>query len=102
MNAAASASDDGSRHPRLDRAPSTLVGAAKFMVCRPCAPLFHLPSSIAGAAWPWACSALRPLVQCRSGIRQDCNSSLDRYGGSHGLPLPTASPFPTAYCKHGE
>ncbi|XBJ24102.1 hypothetical protein VPH35_002055 [Triticum aestivum] len=120
MSAAASTSHDGSRHPRSDRAPSTRAGAAKLVGRRPSVPLFYLPSSIAGAARPWACSALRLLVQCRSGIRQDCSfvvvatcqsdffshfvfhSSLGLSGGSHGPPLPTASPFPAAYYKHGE
>ncbi|KAM3255727.1 hypothetical protein ACQJBY_048735 [Aegilops geniculata] len=59
--------------PRSGRAPSTRAGAAKFVGRRPSVPLFHLPSSVAGAARPWACSALRLLVQCRSGIRQDCS-----------------------------
>ncbi|XP_044409526.1 uncharacterized protein [Triticum aestivum] len=52
MSTAASISDNGSRHPRSDRAPSTRAGAAKFVVRRPSVPLFHLPSSIAGAARP--------------------------------------------------
>ncbi|KAF7005097.1 hypothetical protein CFC21_020244 [Triticum aestivum] len=131
MSASASTSDDGSRLPRSGRAPSTRAGAAEFLGRRPSVPLFHLPSSVAGAARPWACSALRLLVQCRSGIRQDCSFVVvatchsdflvilyfTRLGCSsrahpmqragpiwrfHGPPLPTASPFPAAYCKHGE
>uniref|UniRef100_A0A8R7NXD6 Uncharacterized protein n=1 Tax=Triticum urartu TaxID=4572 RepID=A0A8R7NXD6_TRIUA len=73
MSASASTSDDGSRLSRSGRAPGTRAGAAEFLGHRPSVPLFHLPSSVAGAARPWACSALRLLVQCRSGIRQDCS-----------------------------
>ena len=131
MSTAASTSDNGSRHPRSDRAPSTRAGATKFVVRRPSVPLFHLPSSVAGAARPMGvhCIVTPHAVQighqagllfvvvatCHSdflvilyftrlGAAHGCIvcSSLDRSGGSHGPPLPTASPFPAAYCKHGE
>ncbi|XBI89990.1 hypothetical protein VPH35_027715 [Triticum aestivum] len=117
MSTAASTFDDGSRHPRLDRAPSTRAGTAKFVVRRPSVPLFHLPSSVAGSARPMGmhCTVTPHAVQIghQAGLLfvvvATCHphgcivcSSLDRFGGSHGPPLPTASPFPAAYCKHGE
>ncbi|XBJ16065.1 hypothetical protein VPH35_007787 [Triticum aestivum] len=100
MSTAASTSDNGSRHPRSDHAPSTRAGAPSSWFAAPLSPssTFHPP--LLEQHGPWAFI----LYFTRLGAAHGCIvcSSLDRSGGSHGPPLPTASPFPAAYCKHGE